>query len=125
MRGLIRSSSSSNNSLAICIAKDNQMFPLPIDTSETAFVLSLPENYPLNSTTHPRIVVNVQCHIANNTNVNQVGVISNEMNENDARSFSLSLSRCAGLGHCYRCFTGSTHHPNQLQSNSTILCNNK
>ena len=91
MRGLIRSSSSSNNSLAICIAKDNQMFPFPIDTSETAFVLSLPENYPLNSTTHPRIVVNVQCHIANNTNVNQVGVISNEMNENDARSFSLSL----------------------------------
>lgn len=76
MRGLIRSSL--NNSIPTCVANDDQMFPFLINASRTAFVVSLPENYTLNLTTNPRIFLNVQCHIANDTNVDQVGVISNE-----------------------------------------------
>ncbi|CAM4782539.1 unnamed protein product [Rotaria magnacalcarata] len=76
IHGVLRSTSLNNslsNSLT-CTATDDQKNSFRVETTITdqlAFIVSLPENYTLNSTIHPIIIVNVQCNISNDTNVNQ------------------------------------------------------
>ncbi|CAF4407798.1 unnamed protein product, partial [Rotaria sp. Silwood2] len=80
VRGLLRTSLL-NNSLSYfptCTAIDDQDYSFIVNTTNTnqpAFIIVLPDNYTLNSTTHPAIIINVKCQIANDTNVDQDIVI--------------------------------------------------
>ncbi len=58
-----------------CTATDDQSYPFPINTTnpiQSAFIVFLPNNYTLNSTMRPTIILNVQCNITDDINVNQV-----------------------------------------------------
>ncbi|CAF4767763.1 unnamed protein product [Rotaria socialis] len=76
IHGVLRLSSLNNSltSSLTCTATDDQENSFGVETTVTdqlAFIVSLPDNYTLNSTIHPIIIVNVQCNIGNDTNVNQ------------------------------------------------------
>ncbi|CAF1281839.1 unnamed protein product [Rotaria sp. Silwood1] len=80
IRSLLRSSLLNNSlsNLPTCTATDEQGYSFIVNTTNTnqlAFIIFLPDNYILNSTIHPTIIVNVKCHITNDTNVDQDIVI--------------------------------------------------
>ncbi|CAF1122720.1 unnamed protein product [Rotaria sordida] len=80
VRGLLRSSSFNNSlsNLPTCTAIDDQGYSFIVNTTNTnqlAFIIFLPDNYTLNSTTDPTIIINVKCRITNDTNVDQDIVI--------------------------------------------------
>lgn len=100
VRGVLHSLilNSSFISLPTCLAQDeqNRTFPISItNTSQNAFLISLPENYTLNSTARPTFLINVLCQTSNQTTVDEVSVVSLEFSS--IVSFENNLIDLRGL----------------------------
>lgn len=65
---------SSSNIIPICNVIDDENISFPINSTHSTFLIYLPDNYILNSIIRSRIILNVLCHIVNNTIVRQVNL---------------------------------------------------
>ncbi|CAF0726212.1 unnamed protein product [Adineta steineri] len=79
-RGLLSSLISNNlfSNSSTCITTDEQGNQFPMNVTniiQSTFIIFLPNNYTLNSTIHPTIILTVQCIIDNDMDVNQAIVI--------------------------------------------------